>query len=68
MTDDINEVRERLERDLGRAALCGSQYTSCDASDLRTLLADHARLQADAARLAERQPTLRAAIDARAKE
>lgn len=45
----INEVRERLERDA--EGFIGSEVAACDASDLRALLADHARLQADAERL-----------------
>lgn len=97
---DINEVRGRLERDAN--GFLESDMAVSDVTDLRALLADHARLQADAERLdwlegfvrrayvygasfdfarscegepggyrfrarhrlAARQPTLRAAIDA----
>lgn len=45
----IDEVRERLERDAADPAI---PYTVvCAGSDLRALLADHARLRADAERL-----------------
>lgn len=43
----INEVRERLER----ACIDEHGITWLTAGDLRALLADHARLKADAARL-----------------
>lgn len=43
---DINEVRERLERDAN--GFLESDMAVSDVTDLRALLADHARLQAEA--------------------
>ena len=44
MNTDINEVRERLERGLSISA--GWRTIRCLSGDIRTLLADHAKLQA----------------------
>lgn len=46
-TSKIEEVRERLEE---VAAVCERDQWQCAASDIRALLADHARLQAEVAR------------------
>ena len=52
--NDINEVRERLEKDVEGPL---TTYTAvCARADLRALLDDHARLQADAAKRATGQP------------
>ena len=49
MSDNIDKVRERLEKDVEGPL---TTYTAvCARADLRALLADHARLQADAERL-----------------
>lgn len=50
----IEEVRERLERELSREL--GPALAV--ANDLRALLADHARLQAVVAKIGEDAPTL----------
>lgn len=44
MTHDINEVRERLEKDV--AGPLTTYTVVCAREDLRALLADHAQLQA----------------------
>lgn len=56
MRNNINEVRERLERDAEDFIERGLAVPT--ASDIRALLTDHARLQADAAKIGEDAPTL----------
>ena len=54
MSDNINEVRERL--DAAVAAPLTTCTVVCSRKDPHALLADHARLQADAAKRATGQP------------
>ena len=57
MSNNINEVRERLEMELSTSA--GWRVVQCLGSDLRALLDDHVRLQAEAEKLERFRPLAR---------
>lgn len=61
MSDNINEVRDRLAHS-NTSIIAGSagvvEYSTVRTDDLRALLADHARLQAVVAKIGDDAPTL----------